>query len=114
MPWNLAYDHVLHSVLKNSTRLAAFNSHIISRIGAKRGRGLAVVVREDFEEFKESEVLDICSKAGLLTSPNTKNTLDIQLTKRNLAAHPSILSLEAPQADDAISSLVNNVVLVLQ
>ena len=47
------------------------------------------------------------------TLDNAKKILDMQLTKRNLAAHPSLVVLEGPQADDAISSLVKNVVSVL-
>jgi hypothetical protein len=112
MSWNLAYDHLLHWVLRDPTRLAAFNARIAGRIGPKRT--ISVAKREDFEELKEAEVLDICGTANLFTSGNTKKILDIQLTKRNLAAHPSLLVIEGPQADDTISSLVNNVVLVLK
>lgn len=114
MTWNLAYDHLLNWILKDPSRLMAFNSKIIARIGAKRGAGLVISKREDFEEFGEQETLDIASNSGLFTSGNTKKVLDIQLTKRNMAAHPSLLSIEGPQADDTISSLVNNIVLVLR
>lgn len=114
MTWNLAYDHLLNWILKDPTRLAAFNSKIVGRIGAKRGTGLVIAGREDFEDLGEQETLDIASNACLFTSGNTKKMLDIQLTKRNLAAHPSLLSIEGPQADDTISSLVNNIVLVLK
>ncbi len=114
MAWNLAYDHLLHWVLADATRLAAFNARILPRIGAKRGTGLVIAKREDFEELKEQEVLDIASAASLFASGNTKKLLDIQLTKRNLAAHPSLLAIDGPQADDTISSLVSNVVLVLK
>jgi hypothetical protein len=113
MAWNLAYDHLLNWVLADATRLAAFNAKIAGRVGAKRG-ALVIAKREDFEDLKEAEVLDISSSAGLFTSTNTKRLLEIQLTKRNLAAHPSLLTIEAPQADDTISSLVTNVVLVLK
>jgi hypothetical protein len=114
MAWNLAYDHLLHWVLADAGRLSAFNSKIIARVGAKKGTGLVVSKREDFEELKESEVLDICSNAALFGSDNTKKILDIQLTKRNMAAHPSLVVIGGPGADEAISSLVENVVLVLK
>jgi hypothetical protein len=114
MAWNLAYDHLLYWVLNEPTRLAEFNAKIIAKIGSKRGTGMAIATREDFEQIGEQDVLDICKNASLFASANTKKLLDIQLTKRNLAAHPSLLSIEGPQADDAISSLVNNVVLVLR
>jgi len=44
---------------------------------------------------------------------NEKKILDMQLTRRNMAAHPSLVAISAPQADDAITSLVQNIVLVL-
>jgi len=114
MAWNLTYDHVLHWVIADPKRLADFNAKIIGRVGPKKGAGLVIVKREDFEDLKEQEVLDICSNAGLFASSNTKKLLDMQLTKRNLAAHPSLLAIEGPQADDTISSLITNVVLVLK
>lgn len=114
MAWNLAYDHLLNWILADAVRLAAFNGKIIARIGVKRGTGLIMGKREDFEELKEQEVLDITGNAGLFASDNTKKLLDIQLTKRNFSAHPSLLTIDAPQADDTISSLVNNVVLILK
>lgn len=114
MAWNLAYDHLLKWVIADQQRLSDFNSKIVARIGAKKGTGLVVAKREDFEELKEQEVLDICSNAGLFASSNTKKLLDMYLTRRNMAAHPSLLSIDGPQADDTISSLVKNVVLVLK
>jgi len=95
MAWNLAYDHLLNWILSDATRLADFNSKILSRVGAKRGAGLVIAKREDFEELREQEVLDICNSASLFASGNTKKLLDIQLTKRNLAAHPSPLAIGA-------------------
>ena len=35
------------------------------------------------------------------------------LTKRNMAAHPSVVAITVYQAQDAISDLVNNVILKL-
>ena len=112
MAWNLAYDHLLRWIIADPARLSAFNQHIEARVG-KKGSGLAISKREDYEALGEQEVLDICKLAKLFISNNTKKILDIQLTKRNLAAHPSLISIEGPQADDTISSLVNNVVLEL-
>lgn len=113
MTWNLAYDHLLRWVLADPARLDAFNGKILQRLGPKRGTGVVIVRREDFENIKESEVIDICGLAGLFASGNTKKVLDTQLTKRNLAAHPSLLTIGQPNADDAIYDLVNNVVLTL-
>lgn len=112
MAWNLAYDHLLKWILADSQRLADFNANVAPRVGTRRA-WIVISAREDFEDLKEQEVLDICGKASLFASNNTKKILDIQLTKRNLAAHPSLLTIGAPEADEAISSLVNNVVLIL-
>jgi hypothetical protein len=37
-----------------------------------------------------------------------------KLTKRNMAAHPSAVMVNEPQANDVITDLVNNVVLTLK
>jgi hypothetical protein len=113
MTWNLAYDHLLRWVLADPARLSAFNSKIVGRLGVKRATDLMIAKREDFEDLKESEVIDICGLAGLFVSGNIKKVLDTQLTKRNLAAHPSLHVIGQPTADDAIYDLVNNVVLTL-
>jgi hypothetical protein len=113
MGWNLAYDHLLNWILADAGRLAAFNSKIIAKEGLKKGTGLVMSQREDFEDLKESDVLDISSNAGLFASDNTKKILTIQLTKRNMTAHPSLVVIGSPAADETISSLVENVVLVL-
>lgn len=114
MAWNLTYSHLLHWILADPARLAAFQATIITSIGPKNGTGMTITRREDFEQLKESEVLKICGTAGLFVSQNTKKILTIQLDKRNLAAHPSLLVIGAPEAEDTISSLVQNVVLILQ
>jgi hypothetical protein len=113
MTWNLTYDHLLNWILADGGRLAAFNAHVSGRVGAKKAASINITKREDFEDLKESETLDICGSAGLFQSDNTKKILEIQLTKRNLAAHPSLIVIGAPEAEDTISSLINNVVLVL-
>jgi len=114
MVWNLAYDHLLHWILADAGRLAAFQAHIAGRVGPRKAAAITIAKREDFEDLKESESLDICGTAGLFASGNTKKILDIQLTKRNMAAHPSLVIIGAPEAEEAISSLINNVVLVLK
>jgi hypothetical protein len=114
MAWNLTYDHLLNWILKDSTRVAAFQTNIAARVGPKKAAGITIATRESFEDLKESETIDICDTAGLFASTNTKKILGIQLTKRNLAAHPSLLVIGAPEAEDTISSLINNVVLVLK
>lgn len=116
MAWNLAYDHVLRWILADAGRLDKFHKSIEPMIGPKRAAGITISTREDFQEDlpKESEVIKICGHAGFFPSANVKKILDIQLNKRNLAAHPSLIVIGGPEADDTISSLINNVVLVLK
>ena len=113
MAWNLAYDHLLHWILNDPGRLAAFNSKIAAKVGPKRA-WITITKREDFEDLKESEVIELCGTAALFASDNTKRVLGIQLIKRNLAAHPSLVDIKQPQADDAVYDLVTNVVLTLK
>lgn len=111
MTWNLAYGHLLNWILKDAQRLASFNASISRRYPKKPALNIATY--EDFlEELKESEVIEICSNAGLINSNITK-ILREKLGKRNTAAHPSSVIIVQSQADDVVTDLVNNVVLRL-
>jgi hypothetical protein len=92
-------------------RLAAFNAAIPKR-NAKKAH-VMIAKREDFEELKEDEVVDI---VGCLPDINggTKKLLKEKLGRRNTYAHPSTLKIERAQVDDMITDLVNNVVLTLK
>jgi hypothetical protein len=80
--------------------------------GALRAYGLTVTAFEHFEEFKESETIEVCSTATMF-SKNIVRILKEKLTRRNMVAHPSQVVITQPQADDALTDLVNNVVLAL-
>jgi hypothetical protein len=111
MCWNLAYAHLLHWVLNDRQRLADFNAAIIRRYPKKPA--IKIVAYDDFlEEFKESEVIEICSTAVLVNS-NIIKILREKLGKRNTAAHPTAVVIVQSQADDVVTDLVNNVVLNL-
>jgi len=110
MAWNLAFDHLLHWLLADAQRLAKFNARITVRYPKKTG--LAVGKFEDFEELKESEVIEVCNSAGLLNS-GVVRILQEKLGRRNTAGHPSKVDVGQPQAEDTITDLVNNVVLKL-
>lgn len=114
MTWNLAYDHLIRWVAASPQRLVAFNGSVVARIGSKRGTGLSITARDDFMELKEHEVIDICGSSGILPSRAIKQVLNEQLTRRNIAAHPSMVEIRRSQADDTITTLVNNVVLKLK
>jgi hypothetical protein len=110
MTWNLAFDHLTSWILADPVRLAAYNTHIGVRYPKRKG--FSVTRLEDFEEFKESEVIEICNTASLF-SRNIVKILQEKLVRRNIAAHPSRVSVTQHQADDAITDLVTNVVLKL-
>ncbi len=115
MAWNLTYDHMARWIIADPARLATFNSKIAARLGVNSRRANTIITkREDFEQLEEKEMIDIMGNAGLLPSMNVKKILEMQLTRRNMVAHPSLVTTDAPQADDAITSLVQNIVLVLK
>lgn len=112
MCWNLAYDHLLDYVL--TKHLPAFNTRLPIRCSHLAKKGItSVTTRDDFSEIKESEVIDICRSANIITADVYK-ILDAKLGRRNSAAHPNTIKFLQPQADDFISDLVNNVVLALK
>ncbi|SEK54837.1 hypothetical protein SAMN04515666_101794 [Bosea lupini] len=111
MVWNLTYAHLLDWILKDPSRLAAFNAAIIKRYPKKVG--IIVGSYDNFlDDLKESEVIAICSSAGLFNS-NIFKILKDKLDRRNIAAHPSSVVVVQSQADDTVTDLVNNVVLAL-
>jgi hypothetical protein len=110
MAWNLAYDHLLHWVMSDPARLAAFNAGIAKRNSKKAH--VTIAVRSDFEELKEDEVIDIAGNLSGITD-NMKRTLKEKLGRRNTYAHPSTMTVAKPQVDDMVTDLVNNIVLRL-
>jgi len=110
MAWNLTFDHLLHWFLGDASRLRTFNARISVRYPKKDAR---ITCFEDFENLRESEIIEIASSAGLVTSGVTK-VLHEKLARRNIAAHPSSVVVTQYQAEDAITDLVNNIVLRLR
>jgi hypothetical protein len=111
MVWNLAFDHLLHWLLADAARLQTFNTRIPVRYPKKKDA--RVMIFDDFEDLKESEIIEIASSAGLLAGGISK-VLHEKLTRRNIAAHPSSVVVTQYQTEDAITDLVYNVVLKLQ
>lgn len=109
MVWNLAYDHIVEWILADQGRVDKLNAGIQKRFPKKN---LTIVDRDDFEELKESELIDACRTARLFNK-NIVEILVAKLKRRNSAAHPSTIVVTQAQADDSITDLVNNVVLAL-
>lgn len=110
MAWNLAFDHLLRWIESDVKRLSDFNAAIPLSYPKKKVQ--VISRREDFEEFKEAEIIEICRTAKLC-SKNTIEVLREKLKRRNAAAHPSQLVIGQHQADDVVTDLINNVVLSL-
>lgn len=109
MAWNLAYDHLMGWLLSDTTRLDQLNDGIKKRFPKM---SVTIAVRDDFDELKESQLIDACRTARLLNK-NVVEILEAKLKKRNTVAHPSTIVVTQAQADDVITDLVNNVVLAL-
>jgi hypothetical protein len=111
MTWNLAYAHLLDWILNDPGRLATFNTAITKRYPKKTN--ISATKYDDFlEELSEREVIEICNSGSLFNS-TVFRIMKEKLGRRNIAAHPSNVVVVQSQADDAITDLVNNVVLYL-
>jgi len=110
MGWNLAYDHLCRYVLNSSSRLADFNSQLPRSF--PKARVSAVSTRDEFGELKESEGLQICRSANIITN-DLFRILKEKLDKRNTAAHPSTVDIAPHTAEEYIIDLIPNVVLKL-
>jgi hypothetical protein len=111
MAWNLAYDHLARWIMADAARLATFNAGIAKR-NAKKAY-VTIAARDDFEELKEDETVDIAAALTGITS-GMKRILKEKLGRRNSYAHPSTLEIGQSAVDDMIVDLVTNVVLKLQ
>jgi hypothetical protein len=110
MTWNLAYDHLVHWIFVDATRVAALNAAFAKRFQKKAP---TVTRPQDLETIKEFDVIESCGTARLISS-NLVKILKEKLARRNMAAHPSAVVIIEPQANDVITDLVNNVVLALK
>lgn len=114
MAWNLAYHHLCDYVLKSPQRLSDFNAKWpLVYQGHHRKAQKVITKMDDFgEELKESEVIEICNSAKIITGDQHKILKD-KLGRRNSAAHPSSVKIGQLQAEEFIDDLVKNVVLKL-
>ena len=113
MAWNLAYHHLCDFVLKN--KLAEFNQRWpVNYPGMHKNGAKQIAKIEDFaDELKESEMIAICASARIITGDMQK-VLNVGLSRRNSAAHPSGVVISQVQAEAHIDDLINNLVLKLK
>jgi len=108
MVWNLVFDHLCEIVL--SRHLSAFNTQL--PVTYPRADIKTIAKREDFHELKESQVLQVCKSARII--PDTMHKiLQEKLTRRNMAAHPSGVTILESTAEEVIRDLIENVLLKL-
>ena len=98
-------------MLSDGARLQTFNQRIAAVYPSKKSVQIAVF--DDFEDLKESQVIAVTNPAGLIGG-GVFTVLEKELKRRNNAAHPSTVVFSQCQAEDAITDLVNNVVLKLK
>lgn len=108
MSWNLAFDHLCSYVL--ASHLVDFNAQL--PITFPKSRISSISSKDNFSELKESEVLQVCKSANIISSSLHKILVE-KLNRRNIAAHPSSVTITQLQAEDYMTDLVNNVVLKL-
>jgi hypothetical protein len=104
MAWNLSYSHICDRIF--GAHATAFN---IQR-GKVFPKMPELTKRTDFEDYKESTVIEICRGARIFDATVCK-VLTNRLDRRNSAAHPSSATFTSIQAEDQITDLVNNVLL---
>jgi hypothetical protein len=107
MSWNLTFDHLCHFILRK--HLSAFNTQLPRRFPKET---LSITKRDDFNELKESQVLEVCRSARLVPDGLSK-ILKEKLDRRNMAAHPSGVPINNITAEEIIRDLIENVVLRL-
>jgi hypothetical protein len=111
MTWNLAFDHLCNYIVDG--QLDEFNVQVAIRFANNRKYPIqSISKKEDFEKLKESEIIEVCQAANIISGSVCK-ILREKLIKRNSAAHPSDIVMTQIQAEDFITDLVNNVVLKL-
>lgn len=108
MCWNLAYDHLCEFVM--STHLADFNTQLPKSF--PKADIASIRQKDDFQELKESQVLQVCKSANIV-SGSVHKILKEKLDRRNIAAHPSGVIVAQPTAEEFIKDLIENVVLKL-
>lgn len=104
MAWNLTFSHILDRIL--AEHLPAFNTQLAKVVP----KSSPISQRSDFENYKESKIIEIGRGANIL-SASTAKKLSEKLDKRNTAAHPSTVIVLPITADEVISDLVENVIL---
>lgn len=103
MVWLLAIDHLYEYILdgKIADFVAALRRANITK---------SIRIKDDFSELKESQFIEICKSAGIISN-DVRKILDTKLGIRNSFAHPSTIKLPKSKALEFIEDLIENVLL---
>lgn len=103
MVWLLTIDHLYEYILANK---------MVDFITALRKANIkkSIHIKDDFGEIKESQFIEICKSAGIISN-DIRKILDVKLGIRNSFAHPSTIKLTKSKALEFIEDLIENVVL---
>lgn len=110
MAWNLAFDHFCHYIFGDAGRLRAFNEQLPKSFPKEKIHKVSLLA--DFEELKESQILQV-SRSAVVISNDLFKILKEKLDKRNSAAHPSTIEIGPHTAEEYVIDLITNGVLKL-
>jgi hypothetical protein len=102
--------HHLSAPFRQPPENTAFNAGIPKRNPKKAH--VVITSRDDFEELKQDETVDIVGSLPGITG-GMKKTLKEKLGRRNTYAHPSTMTITRASVDEMVTDLVNNIVLAL-
>jgi hypothetical protein len=105
MCWNLVYSHLCNFILTDPSKLDAF-SKTLSR------QKDTIKVYDDFLRLREADVIESCNTARII-GKNQYTILKEKLNRRNMAAHPSNITIEPEDVEHYIRDSINNVLLKL-
>lgn len=106
MCWNLAFEHLCSLVL--AKHIAAFNKQL--PLSFPKADITYITIRDDFSRLKENQILQVCKSANII-SGSVHKILSEKLDRRNIAAHPSGVTVSEATAEEFIKDLIENVVL---
>lgn len=103
MTWLLAMDTLLEYTLKH--KLSEFNDEL-----KKKNKKKFITAKTDFEEYKESEIVEVLKAASIITKEQ-KKLLDEKLNIRNSAAHPNVVQFREPKVITYIQEMIEEIIL---
>jgi hypothetical protein len=106
MTWVFVMDYMQEFIIVN--KKTEFNVALLRRTDVRRLS--QINTKDNFEDIKESILLEIMRSAGIITAGVFK-ILNEKLDIRNTCAHPSDIFIHESKAVNFIEDLIDNVVL---